>query len=91
MRKYIEEKINKIKDLSYLDKLPTPRLLSYYKARRRDKIGLIAGNTCDCCGEAYWDLYKKTDYTDELNYLDKIDKHLSEVKQLLGKREHIRR
>jgi hypothetical protein len=71
MNEYIRIKENKIKELDELSKLSTIRLLSYYKARRMDRIKLISGNTCDCCGEAYWDLYKKSDYIEEIGYLEK--------------------
>ena len=31
-----------------IEKLPTKRLLAYYKAVRGRKISFIAGHTCDC-------------------------------------------
>jgi hypothetical protein len=80
----------KIKNIKDIDKLSTKRLLSYYKARRKDRISFISSYTCDCCGESAWDLYEK-DYTKEKKIIETMENHLKEVKELLSKREHVRR
>jgi hypothetical protein len=82
----------KIKNIKDIDKLSTKRLLSYYKARRKDRISFLNSHTCDCCGWTTWDFHPKEKYAIEAkNELDILEKHLEEVKELLSKREHVRR
>lgn len=83
---------DKIKDIKEVDKLPTKRLLSYYKARRKDRISFVGAHTCECCGETDWDLSPNNEYSKELLKDYKIiEQHLKEVKELLSKREHVKR
>lgn len=86
------DKAFRIKDIKEVDKLSTKRLLSYYKSRRKEKISFVASHTCDCCGEATWDLYPndKEEIIANEQYTI-ISNHLKEVKELLSKREHIKR
>ena len=82
----------KIKDIKEVSKLPTKRLLSYYKARRKERISFVNSHTCDCCGCTTWDFHPKQDYAiSAKNKLDVIEKHLEEVKELLSKREHVKK
>lgn len=80
------------KDIKDIDKLSTKRLLSYYKARRKEKIDFINSYSCDRCGCTTWELYPKDESSKRLKIeMDNIENHLKEVKKFLSKREHIRR
>ena len=86
------KKLFRIKDIKEVDKLSTKRLLSYYKARRKESISFVSSHICDCCGEATWYLYPNDDAEKiALEQYVIISNHLKEVKELLGKREHIKR
>jgi hypothetical protein len=84
---------DKIKDIKDIDKLSTKRLLAYYKARRKDRISFERSHTCDLCGELDWncDSSKEEHSKKSLNEYRFIEQHLKEVKELLSKREHVRR
>ncbi len=84
--------MNKLKSPKFLDKLTTKRLLSYYKARKKDLYKLISRNTCECCGQLSWELDSK----DKSNLKDKeefyeLNRHLKVIKLLLDKREHVKK
>ena len=87
------KKLFRIKDIKEIEKLSTKRLLSYYKARRMDRISFERSHTCDLCGELEWNC----DSSDEehskktLNEYKFIKQHLEEVRKLLNKREHVKR
>ena len=82
--------LNKIKPIDEISKLDTNRLLSYYKARRQDRINLIIENTCDCCGELSW-VSDPTNQSclDDKQVIDDLGIHLKGVKVLLNQREHV--
>jgi len=87
----MKDVLNKIKDIKSLEELSTKRLLSYYKARRKDRIRFVNSHSCDCCGCTTWDFHPKKDYAIRAkNDLDSIENHLKEVKELLSKREHVK-
>lgn len=82
----------RIKDIKEVDKLSTKRLLLYYKARRKERISFVNSYICDCCGEATWDLYPNNNLEKQAKAeMNIIEKHLEEVKELLSKREHIKK
>ena len=82
----------RIKDIKEVDNLSTKRLLSYYKARRKERISFMNHHTCDCCGSSTWELYPKDEASKKAQIeMDIIEKHLEEVKELLSKREHVKK
>lgn len=84
-------------DLIYLDTLPTPRLLNYYKKTIR-RIRRFQNNLyCPCCGMPYYQIDGKL-YTKEENKkrkeefeisINESEKYLESIKLLLNKREHV--
>jgi hypothetical protein len=83
--------ITKIKSLDSLSKLPTKRLLAYYKVRRKDKKILLDSCTCHCCGSTLWELKPNNPHTLKLKKeYDTLEKHVKEVKQMLDQRENVR-
>lgn len=65
-------------------KLPTPRLLNYYKKyNHKWKSNFI----CACCHEFYWNIEKGNSNT-ELEYNALID-YFNKLKEELNKREHV--
>jgi len=82
----------KIKSLDSLSKLPTKRLLAYYKARRKDRIALVNFCSCDCCGSTSWELEPRNpDALKMKAQHDALENHLGEVKQMLNQRENVRK
>ena len=72
-------KYNQLIPLEVLEKLPTKRLLAYYKSRRKRVLG-----SC----EFGWECYGYIDLRD-----DEVEpwlKHIDDVKSMLDKREHIK-
>ena len=86
------KKLFRIKDIKEIEKLSTKRLLSYYKARRKNRYAFYSSYTCDCCGESSWDLYPNDkSYQEAKKELEILDSHLEQVRDLLNKREHVKR
>lgn len=79
----IEEKF-KLKTISELDKLPTRRLLSYYRSKRFYFVGSYF--FCNCCDTPMWEFtgeeYKKEEY-------QQLGKYMDDIKKILDTREHI--
>lgn len=91
--------MNKMLSADELEKLPTKRLLSFYKKVRPYFRGYIAGHYCECCGTPTCDLYSKLK-TSEENYknrlqwkkeIDDAEIYLNLIKSILNTREHIKR
>lgn len=80
----------KVKDIESLKKLSTERLLSYYKARRKEKFKFYSSHCCECCGELTWELKPDSSYSirAKKTYED-MEIHLARVKDMLRNREHI--
>ena len=84
-------------DISYLEALPTPRLLTYYK-KTLPKIRKYQNSFfCECCGAPLYELYAKL-YTkeekekrkaDHKEAMRKTEQYLKDIKELLSKREHV--
>jgi len=67
-------------------KLPTPRLLNYYKKyNHKWKNNFI----CDCCGMFYWEISKGDDNLKE-EYKN-IEDYFIKLKEELNKREHVKK
>ena len=64
-----------------LDKLPTHRLLAYFKKNR----GLRYSGICPCCGERY------PEDKEEKQYYDDCELYVQQIKELLNTREHVER
>lgn len=66
------------------EKLPTKRLLAYYK-----KYGhsWSAKYFCDCCGTPYWD-FTGFQYVPKETY-DEDRKYWDSIKEILNNREHV--
>lgn len=88
--KVLELNTNKIKSVEQLQKLNTNRLLRYYKSERKRFYRFVSSNTCDCCGERYWDLNKKQ-YGKQLKIYSSWLEYLHNIKFVLNKREHIKK
>jgi len=67
-----------------LDKLPTPRLLAYFK---RIRSGVFGSAVCDCCGESVSEIYGE-DSNENIRHL-KLDQHYAAVKKILSGRCHV--
>lgn len=81
----------KFLNLEELDKLNTKRLLTFYKKERLRFYRFIGGQTCDCCGERYLDIYPNDEYYKNVGKLEKEwDDYLKKIKELLNKREHVK-
>ena len=93
------------KSKEQLEKLTTKRLLAYYKSERKRLIHFKNSHTCECCGEADWDLTCRNknwiNYTEQNNikkriqmlgrqYFDKLI-YLDMIKSILSTREHIKK
>lgn len=83
----------------FLDTLPTPRLLAYYKKIRRKIRQHQNSLYCDCCGMPTYQLYGKL-HTKQENEKMKIEfetdieeteKYLETIKSLLNQREHVQK
>ena len=86
------EYTSKIKNIKDIENLPTKRLLTYYKARRKDRINVVRANTCECCGEPFWDMYPNDEmYKEYKKEYDILESHLIDVKELLAKRENLKK
>ena len=84
-------------DVEFLNTLPTPRLLNYYKKTLRKLRRFQDSLYCECCGMPEWE----TDcglYTKEENKIREADFHkdlndsenyLLSIKSILNTREHI--
>lgn len=83
--------LKNIKTEKQLEQLSTKRLFAYYKAERHRKIRHIASCTCECCGEASWDLYPNEEAEKKHKKLiqDRED-YLNLIKSVLDRREHIK-
>jgi hypothetical protein len=76
-----------MKTIDELERLPTKRLLSYFKSER--KRFLCAGFTCDCCNEFWWNISDK--YKNMKIQYEDWTTRLNSIKSLLNKREHIKK
>lgn len=77
-------KINNSISVEDAEKLPTPRLLVYFKKHR----GIQHMGKCDCgCGESFTEIYDLDEATSEY-YMD-CEKYIDALKAILDKREHI--
>ena len=83
--------------VEYLNTLPTPRLLSYYKVVRRKVRRHQDSLYCECCGMPNWEtdagLYSKEEnkrrkHEFETDFAES-EKYLDSVKELLNTREHV--
>jgi hypothetical protein len=74
-----------LKPLEELKKLPTPRLLAYFKVERQKNYG--AGFICGCCGEYVWNIHNGCEYMEAL-YKD-WEVRLEAIKNELNTREHV--
>ena len=82
-----------------LKKLPTKRLLSFYKKVRSYYKGYIAGHYCECCGTPTYDLYAKLETNEEYKKnkiqwekeIHDAENYLTLIKSILNTREHIKR
>lgn len=79
----IEEKF-KLKTISDLEKLPTRRLLSYYRSKRFYFVGPYF--FCNCCDTPMWEFtgeeYKKEEY-------QQLSKYMNAIKEILDTRDHV--
>ena len=82
----LEEKYD-LKPLSFLEKLPTKRLLNCYRIERKkfDTKGFF----CSCCNEPMWDIH--TGYTWFKKEYEEWSNRLEAIKAILAKREHVER
>lgn len=74
---------NGLKSIEFLKKLPTPRLLAYYKKHK----GLLHSSTgmCDCgCGEYLSDIYDLT--PEEKQYYNERKKYIKDIKTIINTR-----
>lgn len=79
---------NKFKPIEFYKKLPTKRLLAFYKKHRTT---LYSGRyVCDCCWQNLWDLYPKDPISIKLKEeYEFLKTFLAEIKLELDNREHI--
>ena len=85
--KYTEEL--KIKSIEELKKLNSKNLLAYYKAERKRYYSFIGVHTCECCGEASWDLLSHEGYEPERKKSQDWENYLQLIKSELSTREHV--
>jgi hypothetical protein len=84
-------------EISLLEKLPTKRLLAYYKKIYPTIMRYQDSFYCKCCGTPLFELNSRN-YTEAENVqrkidhradIDKSDYYLATIKDLLAKREHV--
>jgi len=83
--------------IDFLNTLPTPRLLAYYKKIRRKIRRHQNSLFCECCGMPNWEtdagLYSKEENKRRKfefeNDLEESEKYLELIKSLLNQREHV--
>lgn len=68
-----------LQSLETIDRLPTKRLLTYFKKHKKKKYWFV----CGCCGERLF--YNEQDKKDD--YL--LQKYFKIVKEMLDEREHV--
>ena len=81
MKRTIEEQYG-LKPLAVILKLPTKRLLRYYKTERHHSYKF----QCGCCGEWIWVVQDRPDLKEEY---DSLELRLEAIKKELNTREHV--
>ena len=70
-----------LQPIDKLEKLPTKRLLAYFKKHRKSEYHFV----CGCCGEHLY-------YTEQNKIDDKmLSEYFKEVRELLNSREHVKK
>ena len=73
-----------------LSNLNTKRLLTFYKKERARYFRLVAGMTCECCGEPMSEIYPDDGFRKEVEVIEtQWNKYLKQIKEELNKREHV--
>lgn len=73
-----------------LQKMPTKRLLAYYRSERKKFNILRGGFICKCCREWTWNIGKDDEESSKA-LLQSWRNHLTRIKVELDKKEHIKK